>query len=75
VDKTGRVVLVDQATRHASVSSIIAAEIVEQRFSALRAPIIQVTAADTNIPYSEPLEAHVLPDVERIVAAVRKLAH
>src|SRR5262249_2561193 len=33
VDKTGRVVLVDQATRHASVSSIIAAEIAEQRFA------------------------------------------
>jgi acetoin:2,6-dichlorophenolindophenol oxidoreductase subunit beta len=74
VDKTGRVVLVDQATRHASVSSIIAAEIAEQRFAALKAPIVQVTAADTNIPYSEPLEAYVLPDVERITAAVRKLA-
>ncbi len=73
VDKTGRVVLVDQATRHASVSSIIAAEIVEQRFKALKAPIIQVTAADTNIPYSEPLEAYVLPDVARIIAGVRKV--
>ncbi len=73
VDKTGRVVLVDQATRHASVSSIIAAEIAEQRFTALRAPIVQVTARDTNIPYSEPLEAFVLPDVARISAAVRKV--
>jgi len=71
VDKTGRVVLVDQATRHASVSGIIAAEIAEQRFKALRAPVIQVTAADTTIPYSEPLEAHVLPDETRIAAAVR----
>jgi pyruvate/2-oxoglutarate/acetoin dehydrogenase E1 component len=75
VDKTRRVVLVDQATRHASVSAIIAAEIAEQRFAALKAPIVQVTAADTNIPYSEPLEAHVLPDAERIAAAVRKLVH
>ncbi|MGH8138355.1 MAG: alpha-ketoacid dehydrogenase subunit beta [Steroidobacteraceae bacterium] len=72
-DKTGRVVLVDQATRHASVSAIIAADIAEHSFRALKAPIVQVTAADTTIPYSEPLEAHVIPDEARIAAAVRKV--
>jgi pyruvate dehydrogenase E1 component beta subunit len=73
VDKTGRVVLVDQATRHGSVSALIAADIAEQGFKALKAPVIQVTAADTTIPYSEPLEAHVLPSEAQIVAAVRKV--
>jgi len=73
VDKTGRVVLVDQGTRHASVAGIIAAEICEQRFKSLKAPIVLVTAADTTIPYSEPLEAAVLPDEARIVAGVRKV--
>jgi acetoin:2,6-dichlorophenolindophenol oxidoreductase subunit beta len=71
VDKTGRVVLVDQATRHASVSGMIAADIAEHRFKSLKAPIVQVTAANTTIPYSEPLEAHVIPDEARIAAAVR----
>jgi acetoin:2,6-dichlorophenolindophenol oxidoreductase subunit beta len=71
VDKTGHVVLVDQAPRHASVTAMIAADIAEHRFSALKAPIVQVTAADTTIPYSEPLEAHVLPDEARIAAAAR----
>jgi len=71
VDKTGRVVLVDQAPRHASVSGIIAADIAEQRFKALKAPIVQVTAADTTVPYSEPLEAYVIPNQTRIAAAVR----
>jgi pyruvate/2-oxoglutarate/acetoin dehydrogenase E1 component len=71
VDKTGRVVLVDQATRHASVSGMIAADIAEHRFKSLQAPIVQVTAADTTIPYSEPLEAYVIPDEARIAAAVR----
>jgi pyruvate dehydrogenase E1 component beta subunit len=71
VEKTRRVVLVDQGTRHASVSAIIASEIAEQRFSSLAAPIVQVTARDTTIPYSEPLEAYVIPDVERIAAGVR----
>jgi acetoin:2,6-dichlorophenolindophenol oxidoreductase subunit beta len=73
VDKTGRVVLVDQATRHASVTGMIAADIVEHRFTSLKAPILQVTAADTNIPYSEPLEAYVLPDEARIAAAVHRV--
>jgi pyruvate/2-oxoglutarate/acetoin dehydrogenase E1 component len=71
VDKTGHVVLVDQAPRHASVTAIIAAEIAEHRFGALKSPAVQVTAADTTIPYSEPLEAHVIPDEARIAAAVR----
>jgi len=73
VDKTGRVVLVDQAPRHASVSAIIAGDIVEHRFSSLKAPILQVTAYDTTVPYSEPLEAYVIPDEARICAAVRKV--
>jgi acetoin:2,6-dichlorophenolindophenol oxidoreductase subunit beta len=71
VDKTGRAVLVDQATPHASVGNIIAAQIAQHRFKALKGPIIQVTGANTTIPYSEPLEAHVIPDEARIAAGIR----
>src|ERR1700744_961964 len=46
VQKTGRLVLVDQATRHGSVSALIAADVAEHAFSALKAPIKQVTALD-----------------------------
>src|SRR5712672_713179 len=56
VDKTGRVVLVDQAPRHAAVTAMIAADIAEHRFNSLKAPIVQVTARDAPVPYSEPLE-------------------
>jgi acetoin:2,6-dichlorophenolindophenol oxidoreductase subunit beta len=73
VAKTGRLVLVDQATRHASVSSVIAAEVAEHGFSSLRAPIVQVTALDASIPYSKPMEDFILPDQEKIVAAVRQV--
>jgi len=73
VDKTGHVVLVDQATPHASVANIIAAEIAQHRFGSLKAPIVQVTAAHTTIAYSEPLEAHVIPDEGRIAAAIRSV--
>ncbi len=71
VAKTGHVVLVDQATRHGSASAIIAAEIAERGFSSLRAAVTQVTALDATIPYSEPMEAFVLPDEAKIVGAVR----
>jgi pyruvate/2-oxoglutarate/acetoin dehydrogenase E1 component len=69
VEKTGRLVLVDQATLHASASAIIAAEVAEHGFSSLRAPIAQVTALDASIPYSQPMEEHLLPNVDKIVAA------
>lgn len=71
VEKTGRVVLVDQAPRHASVAALIAAEIAEAGFHALKAPPRLVTALDYPVPYSKPLEEYVLPSVEKIVQAVR----
>jgi pyruvate dehydrogenase E1 component beta subunit len=73
VEKTGHVVLVDQATRHASASALIAAEIADHGFSALKAPIKQVTALDASVPYSEPMEAYVLPDEAKILCAVHQV--
>jgi len=73
VKKTGRLVLVDQATRHASAAAIIAAEMAEHGLKALKAPVKMVTALDTSIPFSEPLETYVLPSEEKIVAAVKSV--
>jgi pyruvate dehydrogenase E1 component beta subunit len=73
VKKTGRLVLVDQATRHASVAAIIAGEVAEQGSQYLKAPLTMVTALDTSIAYSEPLEKYVLPNEEKIVTAVKSV--
>jgi pyruvate dehydrogenase E1 component beta subunit len=73
VEKTGRLVLVDQATRHGSASAVIAGDIAEHGFAALKAPIKQVTALDATIPYSAPMEAYLLPDEEKIAGAVREV--
>ncbi len=73
VKKTGRLVLVDQAPRHASIAAIIAGEVAEHGFSYLQAPPRMVTALDTSIPYSAPLEKYVLPNEEKIVSAVKSL--
>jgi len=72
VRKTGRVVLVDQAPRHSSAAAVIAGEIAEHAigsFDALR----MVTALDTPIPYSEPLENYVVPNEDKIVEAVKSV--
>ena len=65
--------LVDQATRHASAAAIIAAEVAERSGNSLKAPLKMVTALDTSIPFSEPLENYVLPNEEKIVAAVKSV--
>jgi pyruvate dehydrogenase E1 component beta subunit len=71
VKKTGHLVLVDQAPRHASVAVVIAGEMAEHALPYLKAPVKMVTAMDTPVPFSEPLEKHVLPSEEKIVQAVK----
>jgi acetoin:2,6-dichlorophenolindophenol oxidoreductase subunit beta len=66
-------VLVDQATRHASASAVIAAEIAEHGFGSLKAPVTLVTALDATVPYSQPMEDYILPDEAKIAAAVRSV--
>jgi pyruvate/2-oxoglutarate/acetoin dehydrogenase E1 component len=71
VAKTGKLVVVDQATRHGS-AAVIAAEAASEGFGSLKAPIQLVTALDATIPYSEPMEAYLLPDETKIVTAVQQ---
>ena len=72
VEKTGRLVVVDQSTRHGSVAAVIAAEVASEGFSSLRAPVQLVTALDATIPYSQPMEEYLLPDEAKIVDAVQQ---
>ncbi len=71
--KTGRLVLVDQAPRQSSAAVVIAGEIAEQGFKYLKAPVKMVTALDTSVPYSEPMESFVLPSEQKIVDAVKSV--
>jgi pyruvate dehydrogenase E1 component beta subunit len=73
VEKTGRLVCVDQAPRHASAAVVIAGEVAENGFKYLKAPVKLVTAMDTSVPYSEPMESYVLPNEEKIVAAAESV--
>lgn len=73
VQKTGRVVIVDNSHRTGSVASEVSAVIAEEGFQSLRAPIQRVTTPDVQIPYSRALEKPLYPSEERIIAAVERL--
>jgi 2-oxoisovalerate dehydrogenase E1 component beta subunit len=71
VGKTGRCVIVHEASRTAGVGAEIAANIAEDGLYSLLAPVQRVTGYDVVVPLFR-LENQYLPSVERIVSAVRK---
>jgi 2-oxoisovalerate dehydrogenase E1 component beta subunit len=74
VRKTGKVIVLHEATLTAGFGAEIAAQISEHALDYLDGPIVRVAAPDTPVPYSAPLEACFLPDAQKIADAARKLA-
>jgi 2-oxoisovalerate dehydrogenase E1 component beta subunit len=73
VRKTNRLLVVHEDTRTGGIAGEIALRVSEKAFEWLDAPILRVTAIDTPVPYSPPLEDYFLPQVEDIVVACRYL--
>ncbi len=71
VEKTGRCVIIQEATRAGGIASEIAAELSEKALLHLLAPIGRVTGYDTIVPYPK-TEHRFIPSVKRIVEAIRK---
>jgi pyruvate/2-oxoglutarate/acetoin dehydrogenase E1 component len=74
VAKTSKVILLHEATRTGGYAGELAATIAEKAFEYLDGPIIRVTAPDTPVPYSPPLEDFFLPNAEKLMKAARQLA-
>jgi 2-oxoisovalerate dehydrogenase E1 component beta subunit len=74
VRKCNKVILLHEDTRTGGMASELAALIAEQAFEDLDGPIVRVTAPDTPVPYSPPLEEYFLPNAQKVIAAARKLA-
>jgi pyruvate/2-oxoglutarate/acetoin dehydrogenase E1 component len=74
VKKTNRVLIVHEDTRTGGIAGEIGMRISEKAFEWLDAPVLRVTAIDTPVPYSPPLEDYYLPQVSDIVTACRYLA-
>ncbi len=73
VSKTGRCVVVQEGYLFASVAAEIASRLQEACFDYLEAPVLRVTSRDVNQPYAQNLEQAVVPSVDRIVAAARRV--
>jgi pyruvate/2-oxoglutarate/acetoin dehydrogenase E1 component len=72
VRRTNRVVIAHEACRRGGFGGELAAQIQEEAFDFLDAPIQRVGALDVPIPYSKPMEEYVIPDEERIIAAAKR---
>ena len=73
VRRTGKCLILHEDTRTGGLGAEIAATVSEKAFEWLDGPILRVTAPDTPVPYSPPLEEAFLPNVNTLLAAVRKL--
>jgi pyruvate/2-oxoglutarate/acetoin dehydrogenase E1 component len=73
VRKTGKVLIVHEATSSCGVGAEVSALIAEQAFEHLDAPLRRLTAPDVPIPFSPPLEQRVLPQLDDLKEACREL--
>jgi len=73
VEKTGRVVIVDECHQSCGVAAELSARIVETGFDKLKAGIQRVNTLDVPVPYSEPLEEYISPSESRIAEAIRSV--
>lgn len=73
VEKTRRVVIVDETHHSCGVAAELAARIWESGYDRLKAPVRRVDTADVPIPYNKAMEEFISPSESRIAEAVRAL--
>lgn len=73
VHRINKVIILHEDVRTGGMGGEIAAVIAEKAFDALDGPIVRVTAPDTPVPYSPPLEDAFIPQSADVVAAARRL--
>jgi len=75
VRKTGRCVTIEEAWPQSGVGSEISAQIMENAFDWLDAPVKRITGKDVPMPYAANLEKLALPTVGEIVEAVKAVCY
>lgn len=71
--KTGRVIVLHEATRTGGPGGEIAAVVAERAFEYLDAPVVRLAPPDTPVPYSPTLEEYFLPNAEKVGTAIKAL--
>ena len=74
VRKTSKALVLHEDTHTGGFGAEIAATIAEEAFEDLDAPVRRITAPDTPVPFSPPLEKAFIPQVEDVVAGLKELA-
>lgn len=75
VRKTNRCVIIEEGWPFAGAGAEVAYRVTSKAFDYLDAPVSRVTGEDVPMPYAKNLEHLVLPNVEKVVAAVRKVLY
>ena len=75
VEKTHRAVMVEEGWPRNSVTSYIAAQLMERAFDHLDAPILSVTGKDVPMPYAANLEKLALPSVKEVIEAAKAVSY
>jgi pyruvate dehydrogenase E1 component beta subunit len=75
VQKTNRIVVVDESWPFAGISAEIAYEVQKYAFDYLDAPITRVNGADTSMPFAPTLVEAYLPNPEKVVRAVKEVMY
>ncbi|MGI9286090.1 MAG: alpha-ketoacid dehydrogenase subunit beta [Pseudomonadales bacterium] len=70
VEATGRLVVVDESPPRCGLTADIAALAADKAFHSLKAPVKQVCAPHSPVPFSQELEAAYVPSAEKITAAI-----
>jgi pyruvate dehydrogenase E1 component beta subunit len=73
VEKTGRLIVIDEASPRCNLATDISAMVAQKGFEFLRAPIRMVTPPHTPVPFSDVLEDMYIPDANRLIASVKEL--
>ena len=73
VKKTGRLIIASDDVRCGGIGSEISAQVIEEAFDSLDAPILRVAAPDMPIPFSPTLEQAYMPNAQKIIEAAKKL--
>jgi 2-oxoisovalerate dehydrogenase E1 component beta subunit len=71
--KTGKVIVLHEATMTGGPGGEVAALIAERAFEYLDAPLVRLAAPDTPVPYAPTLEEYFLPNAEKVVKAIQAL--
>jgi pyruvate dehydrogenase E1 component beta subunit len=73
LEKTGRLVVIDESTPRCGIAADVAALCVDRGFDFLNAPVKRVTAPHTPVPFSAVLEDAFMPSAQKVLDAVAEL--